>query len=344
MTRIGMNPARNRISDYHPARVTVAVLVYIPYLAGYFQHRLNVLKLCLASILTHTEEPYDLLVYDNGCCAEVKAYLRSLLEAGSIQYLLTSSQNIGKIGAFKIMFKAALGEVIAYSDDDIFYYPGWLPAHLELLDSFPKVGMVSGCAVRTLFDHGIQSNLQLARRDPEVRLIRGQNIPELWEIEWAESYGRDVEAHRKVLLEMEDIQIERRSIWAYAVANHNQFVTPKAVINQFIPGEWSGRLMGKMYELDVAVDEGGFLRLSTLERTTRHMGNMISSSMSEDAKRLGLSVEAAHVTYPSRERSSVVGWLLRWRPVRWFLQGLYNRLFWLLSEQHGSWLEKGRSE
>lgn len=344
MTRIGMNPARNRISDYHPARVTVAVLVYIPYLAGYFQHRLNVLKLCLASILTHTEKPYDLLVYDNGSCAEVKAYLRSLLEAGSIQYLLTSSQNIGKIGAFKIMFKAALGEVIAYSDDDIFYYPGWLPAHLELLDSFPKVGMVSGCAVRTLYDHGIQSNLELSRRDPEVRLIRGQNIPEQREIEWAESYGRDVEAHRKALLEMEDVQIEHRGIRAYAVANHNQFVTPKAVINQFIPDEWSGRLMGQMYELDVAVDEGGYLRLSTLDRTTRHMGNMISSSMSEDAKRLGVSVEAAHVTYLSRERSSVVGWLLRWQPVRWFLQGIYNRLFWLLSEQHGSWLEKGRSE
>jgi len=344
MTRIGMNPARNRISDYHPARVTVAVLVYIPYLSGYFQHRLDVLKLCLGSILNHTDEPYDLLVFDNGSCPEVKAYLRSLLEAGSIQYLLASSENVGKIGAFKIMFKAALGEVIAYSDDDIFYYPGWLPAHLKLLDSFPKVGMVSGCAVRTLFDHGIQSNLELARRDPEVRLIRGQNIPEQREIEWAESYGRDVEAHRKALLKMEDIQIEQRGIRAYAVANHNQFVTPKVVINQFIPDEWSGRLMGQMYELDVAVDEGGYLRLSTLDRTTRHMGNMVSLGLVEEAKRFELSVEVARIQYPSRERANFVGRILRWRPVRWLLQGIYSRLFWVLSEQHGGWLEKERSE
>ena len=344
MTRIGMNPARNRISDYQPARVTVAVLVYIPYLAGYFQHRLNVLKLCLESIINHTEIPYDLLVFDNGSCAEAKTYLRSLLETGLIQYLLTSSQNVGKIGAFKIMFMAAPGEVIAYSDDDIFYYPGWLSAHLELLDSFPKVGMVSGCAVRTLFDHGIQSNLELARRDPEVRLIRGQNIPEQREMDWAESYGRDVEAHRKSLSEMEDIQIEHKGMRAYAVANHNQFVTPKAVINRFIPDEWSGRLMGQMNELDVAVDEGGHLRLSTLKQTTRHMGNMVSSTVAEEAKGLGLSVEANNIQYPSGERSNVMGWILRWRPVRWLLQGLYNRLFWYLSGQHGSWLEVGGPE
>jgi glycosyltransferase involved in cell wall biosynthesis len=344
MTRIGMNPARDRISDYRPARVTVAVLVYIPYLTGYFEHRLEVLKLCLLSIQKHTEIPYDLLVFDNGSCEEVKALLRELQEGGVINYLLTSSENIGKIGAFKIMFEAALGEVIAYSDDDIFFYPGWLSAHLELLDGFPNVGMVSGCAVRTLFDHGVSSNLELARQEPDVNLIKGQNIPERWEIDWAESYGRDIKAHRVALQDMEDIQIEGYGLKAFAIANHNQFVTPKSVITQFIPDEWSGRLMGQMNELDVAVDEGGYLRLSTLDRTSRHLGNMVSPGMAEEAKNLGLSIEATQLRYPAGERKSFIRRLVRWRPVRWFIQGLYNRLFWLLSEQTGGWLEKGRSE
>jgi glycosyltransferase involved in cell wall biosynthesis len=344
MTRIGMNPARNRITDYHPARVTVAVLVYIPYLSGYFEHRLEVLKLCLRSIIRHTEIPYDLLVFDNGSCEEVKAHLRDLQEASTVRYLFTSSSNIGKIGAFKIMFEAVPGEVIAYSDDDIFFYPGWLSAHLELLDGFPDVGMVSGCAVRTLFDHGISSNLHLAEREVDIHLIKGQNIPEQWEIDWAESYGRDVEAHRKALQTMEDIQIKGFGMKAFAVANHNQFVARKSVITQFIPDEWSGRLMGQMNELDVAVDEGGYLRLSTLERTTRHMGNMISPGMAEEAAGLGLTVEATHLRRPAGEKRGILGRLLRWKPIRWFLQGLYNRLFWLLSEQKGGWLEGGRSK
>jgi glycosyltransferase involved in cell wall biosynthesis len=344
MTRIGMNPARNRISDYRPARVTVAVLVYIPYLSGYFEHRLEVLKLCLMSIQKHTEIPYDLLVFDNGSCAEVKTYLRDLQEAGTVRYLLTSSDNVGKIGAFKIMFEAVPGKVIAYSDDDIFYYPGWLSTHLQLLDGFPHVGMVSGCAVRTLFDHGTSSNLELARQEADVHIIRGQNIPEHWEVDWAESYGRDVEAHRKALLKMEDIQIEGFGLRAFAVANHNQFVARKSVITKFIPDEWSGRLMGQMNELDVAVDEGGYLRLSTLERTTRHMGNMVSPSMAGEAERLGMTVEATQVRRFAAENRSILRYLIRWKPVRWFIQGLYNRLFWLLSEQTGGWLEGGRSK
>ena len=344
MTRVGMNPARDRVSAYRPARVTVAVLVYIPYLSGYFQHRLEVLKLCLATILKHTIEPFDLFVFDNGSCPELKEYLHSLQESGAIQYLITASENIGKIGAFKLMFKAAPGEVIAYTDDDIFFYPGWLKAHLELLDGFPRVGMVSGCAVRTLYDHGISSNVELARQDSEVQLIHGRNIPETWEIDWAESYGRDVEAHLKALKAMEDIQIERRGLRAYAVANHNQFVTPKMVINQFIPDEWSGRLMGLMNELDVAVDEGGYLRLSTLERTTRHMGNMVSPSLSEEASYLGLSLQPTQIHRIGWDRPSILKRFIHWRPVRWFLHGLYGRLFWLLSEQKGGWLRKEKTE
>jgi len=339
MARVGMNPARNRVTTYRPARVTVAVLVYIPYQEGYFQNRLDVLRLCLNSLLKHTDLPYDLLVMDNGSCAEAKALLRSLQEMGAIRYLLTARENIGKVGALKMMFRAAPGEVIAYSDDDIFFYPGWLPAHLKLLDSFPEVGMVSGCAVRTLFDHGTQSNLRLAQTDPEVRLTRGQHIPEQWEVDWAESYGRDVEAHRQALRTMEDLTIEYRGIEAFAVANHNQFVTPKSVILRALPQEWSGRLMGEMNELDNAVDGLGHLRLSTIERTTRHIGNLISPTMAEEAR--GYSVSGDRMTARSLglPRPSLSNRLARWKPVRWFLQGLYNRLFWVLNEQSGEWLK-----
>ena len=71
-----MNPARHRVSDYTPARVTVAMLVYLPHLTGYFKHRFDVVKLSVASLLNNTSLDNDLLVFDNGSCEEVKTWLR----------------------------------------------------------------------------------------------------------------------------------------------------------------------------------------------------------------------------------------------------------------------------
>ena len=75
MTRIGINPARGKLSGYQPARVTVAVLTYLPDLSGYFESRLQVLQLVFASLLAHTSLPYDLLVFDNGSCQSAVDYL-----------------------------------------------------------------------------------------------------------------------------------------------------------------------------------------------------------------------------------------------------------------------------
>jgi len=337
MARVGINPARNRVSSYRPARVTVAVLAYVPYLQGYWQNRLDVLRLSLASLLRHTTEPYDLLVFDNGSCAEAKEFLRDLQEQGAIRYLITAKENIGKSGALKILFAGAPGQVVAYSDDDIFFYPGWLEGHLRLLDGYPSVGMVSGCAIRTLFDHGTKSNLRLADTNPEVHLTRGKRIPLEWEIEWAESYGRDVEEHRRALEHMEDLSLEYRGLEAFAIANHNQFVTPKSVVLRALPEAWSGRLMGEMNELDNAVDGLGFLRLSTIDRTTKHIGNMVSPAMAAEAERYGLRLDRITPKSLAVTRPGLRARLLRFKPVRFLLQGLYNRLFWVLSDQSGGW-------
>ncbi len=62
---------------------------------------------------------------------------------------------------------------------------------------------------------------------------------------------------------------------AIGAANHFQFVTPKKIILQALPSEWTGKLMGSMIELDQAIDDLGYLRLSTVQRYTRHLGNTL---------------------------------------------------------------------
>ena len=72
---------------------------------------------------------------------ETVSALQALKDSGKIDFLILSSQNIGKIGALQVMLKAAPGEVIAYCDDDVFLLPGWLERHLEVIDTYPNVGI-----------------------------------------------------------------------------------------------------------------------------------------------------------------------------------------------------------
>ena len=138
-----MNPARTKQSKYQPARVTVAVLAHIPHLTGFYEHRLGVLEACLESIIQNTAAPYDLLVFDNASCEEVQTFLAGLQAQGLLSFVYRSSANIGKLAAIRLIFSAAPGELVAFSDDDVYHYPGWLAAELEVHDTFPQVGVVS---------------------------------------------------------------------------------------------------------------------------------------------------------------------------------------------------------
>lgn len=327
MARIGINPARGKFSDYRPARVTVAVLVYIPHLDGYFQGRLDVLKTVLTSLRLHTRQPYDLFVFDNGSCSPVVDYLRAQRDTGEIDYLLLSDQNIGKIGAFKVMFHAVPGEIIAYCDDDIFFYPGWLEAHLAILEQFPQVGMVSGVPVRDASRHAMHTLESLAGRpQSELTLTRERRIPDDWEMDWAASTGRQPEAHLAETASHLDWVLHRGETEAIGGANHFQFVTPKQVILQALPADWSGKLMGHMVELDEAVDALGYLRLSTTQRYTRHLGNVLGPQVLQELEQFGLEMNST----PTRARGKKRHWLLNIPFARSILRAIYNRLFEIL--------------
>jgi hypothetical protein len=341
MARIGINPARGKVSSYHPARISVTVLTYLPDLTGYFEKRLDVLKLTFASLRAHTPLPHDLLVFDNGSCRQVVDYLRSLQDLGQINVLMLSKENVGKIGALRLLFEAAPGEIIAYNDDDILFYPGWLGAHLEILENFPDVGMVSGLPVRDASNHARASLERLARQGslPGLSVSRERRIPDEWEVDWALSTGRDAQAHLAATKEHQDLVFrlqvtgEQGFIEAIASANHFQFVAPRQVILQALPGEWSGKLMGHMIELDEAVDRQGCLRLSTTRRYTRHLGNALSDEVTQEAGRMGLiSAGEIHAGALTKSRPSTRDkhWLLRLPGSRRLLAGLYHRLFNLL--------------
>ena len=115
MTRLGMNPARNKNISYAPSRVTATMMTYIPNLEGYFTHRLDVLKLSLESLIHSLNGQGDIMVMDNGSCAQVREYLDQQLESERIDYLIHSRRNIGVIGGFKVLFNSSIEKIFPRS-------------------------------------------------------------------------------------------------------------------------------------------------------------------------------------------------------------------------------------
>jgi hypothetical protein len=97
------------------------------------------------------------------------------------------------------------------------------------------------------------------------------------------------------------------------------------VIIKALPKHWSGKLMGEMNELDQAVDDLGYLRLSTVDRFTRHMGNTISPEMLKTAQQLGVSVGTTNQNVRRKKH-----WLLSIPGSGRLLRRIYNYLFKVL--------------
>jgi len=326
MGRFGVSPTRNKQSGYRPARVTVAVLTFIPELEGYYRHRLEVLRVCLESILRNTDGEYDLIVFDNGSCQPVQEYLAGLRDAGKIDILMLSARNLGKIGALQVLFNAAPGELIAYCDDDILFHPGWLPAHLEIFDTYPNVGMVSGLPVRSAYGRAATANQAwMASHPPDLHVTEQRWIPDEWERDWALSTGRDPDELFESQRAQADLKFEMNRVEAYPAANHFQFLAPRTVLLQAIPGEWTGKLMGNMVELDQAVDAQGCLRLSTAQRYVRHIGNVVSPALAAEVREIGIDVHGRVVARRPRRH-----WLLYIPRMRPLLKKLYGKLYDIL--------------
>jgi len=273
--RIGQNPAKSIESVPQPQPVTVALVSYIPFLSGYYAHALDVLKACLTSLWESTPGPYDLLVFDNASCAEVRTYLQDAHRQGRIQYLVLSDRNVGKGGAWNFIFQAAPGETIAYADSDVLFRPGWLERSLEILKAFPQAGMVTARPMRTP-EVFYTSTLDWARQHPDVTLEQGTFLP--WETyrEHVLSLGTPEEQARQWYASRQDIRLTRQGVSAHVSAAHFQFTASKAALAKFLPFEMD-RPMGQVRSLDEQMNLAGYLRLTTCEALVKHLGNSLEA-------------------------------------------------------------------
>lgn len=310
--RKGQNPAKFAQTVAKPERITVAVLNYIPFLSGFYAEGLDVLKVSLESMRRDPGLPFDLLVFDNGSCPEARDWLIAEKEAGRIQYLLLSEKNLGKGGAWNIILAGAPGEIIAYSDSDILYYPGWLARSIELLETFPNVGMVTARPFRTNPDYHTATR---AWAQENAALEEGQFIP--WETFWEfnRSLGQDETENRKIYAETRDWKITYQEKTAFTGASHWQFVAYKSTLTQFLPFDMD-KPMGQVKQLDQRMNAAGYLRLMVSDPLVMNLSNTTDYVKGIYAK-----------DQPVVQRPGLVKRLIQFAPIKKVLLAVYDQIF-----------------
>jgi hypothetical protein len=264
----------------HVPELVTGVITYLPDRHGYHATRLEVVQACLGSMRKGAPGA-AVLVWDNGSGKELRDWLVNDYKP---DYLVLSP-NIGKQSArAAIVGMFPPKTIIGVSDDDMLFYPGWLEAHLRLLKGFPNVGMVSGWPVRASFGWATDHTVKWGEVNGEIR--RGRFISDDEERDYALSVGLVPSEHLRRFKDRKDIQVEYQSLTAYATAQHCQFLCYAGMIAALC--KWEGAAMGDEKPFDCGMDEAGLLRLTTIERTTRHMGNVVDDRLRAELKGMEL--------------------------------------------------------
>lgn len=311
--RKGQNPAKFVKDVARPERITVALLNYIPFLSGFYAETLDVLKVSLESMRKDAGLPFDLMVFDNGSCPEVRDFLVKEKEEGRIQYLILSEKNMGKGGAWNVMLAGAPGEIIAYTDADVLFSPNWLSRSVELLETFPNVGMVTARPFRTSPEL-YTSTQEWAKKN--ATLEEGQFIP--WEtfLEFNLSLGQTEEENVKVYAETSDWRLQYKGLTALAGASHWQFTAYKSTLQQFLPFGMD-KPMGQVRQLDKRMNDAGLLRLMVSDPLAMNMSNTLGYLRGE----LGKGKERG------KKKEGMGKRLLELPPVKKMLLAVYNKIF-----------------
>ena len=286
MPRAGHHPLKIRglKVEYKPKEITIATVVYIPSLEGYWEEALDVLKVFFYSLFQNTTLPFDLMVLDNGSCPEVKQYLQELHDQQKIQYLIFSEHNLMKLGGLNFVLCAAPGEIISFMDSDVYLLPGWLEESLKVLEAFPEAGKVT--AQPLIGGHIPKQQPDFYKQfeaDPTVTIQSGLLIPE--EYVKIREFSLDRPYDPAKAADRTDILLSRGGVEAYLTGSDFQFTTrrdalqPVLPLNVKNPEVYNDPIYSPV--LEYRLDKNGRMGLSTRQYLVHHMGNRIPALKEE---------------------------------------------------------------
>lgn len=278
--RVGRNPLTNNKQVSRLPSLVIAVIVHLPDLKDpYHAERLEVVATSLTAARQNAGMNAPILIWDNGSCKQLKKWYSKF----EPDYLI-ESPNIGKTTARMLIGRMWPEDtLIAVSDDDIFYYPNWLLKQYKLYHHFPGVSCVTGYPVRTSFRWGNKNTIMWAKRN--AKITHGRFIPDQWEQDFCDSIGRDYERHKAGTMGDQETIVEYNGVKAFTTSHHCQFLSSAKLLTK--TPVFDGHAMADEKPFDERMDALG-LRLSTVERMTRHIGNVLDDNLRKEAEALGV--------------------------------------------------------
>jgi len=331
--RKGQNPSKDKLPAYHFERLGIAIISYIPILAGYFEHSLEVLKYEIASIHHSTRVGFDLYVFDNGSGAETQAELFRLHSEGWIDFMFCSQHNLGKIGALNWILGAIPNELICYADSDVLFRPGWFENSLAILESFPKSGLISAqpCLDDVLDGTG---QAEHAFDKGSAYRVEVQPVAPHYVDEYATGFGYSADQCAELKKNLyKYVTHLRTGVQAIVGATHVQFLISRQVARQVVP---LPATMGLSREEDRnfnrAVDRLGYYHLSTPVPYYYHIGNLPDVNVL--AEIAGMNLEKTFQALPKHDKAGATWFmhLLRKLSRLPLLRSLVYRTYKLLFE------------
>ncbi|GAB3218766.1 glycosyltransferase family 2 protein [Algoriphagus aestuariicola] len=270
--RQGENPSKrnNKIKIDSIHRIILSV--YIPNLQDqYFQHALEVFKLCIESVIHTIHEKTRISIVINGCCREVEDlifwYKDNYFPIDQVFY---TRENVGKINAIYSVVKSNLEPLITISDSDVLFLKGWQEESVDIFNSFPEAGMVSPVPSSKGYLYSTGSTLFYGLLKGKMRFADVQD-PEGMD-NFQKSVGSKLydPIHLRKYLVVSNPSGEAVIGCGHFVATFRREVfenSPKKVCEFRVQGG------SEEAYLDDPNDRSGFLRLATLGNFAYHMGN-----------------------------------------------------------------------
>lgn len=107
-------------------------------------NQLEVTRECIASILRNTDNPYRLILIDNGSDISTELYLGSLRGNVDLDVVLIRNQtNLGFVKAVNQGIQASDAPYVCIMNNDTIASRGWLREMIEVIESMPEVGLVN---------------------------------------------------------------------------------------------------------------------------------------------------------------------------------------------------------
>lgn len=336
--RKGQNPAKAGAQAYHPQRLGMASLVYIPFQSGYYEKSLEIFQIHHASLRQYTDEVCDTLVFDNGSCPEVKQALHKMHADGLIDWLILSDENLGKTGALNMILAAMPNEWICFSDSDMLFREGWLEACWRINDAFPHCGMIGAQVVFP--DREVDRGNSAFRHGGDPRYQFSQEKPAAWIVkEYCSARGASPErAAVYSQMSLDKVHDHESGVDAYLGGNsHQQFLARRAVLQRILPLP-SGLELSREQDTyqDQRLDELGYSHLTTTQPYLYHMGNTIDNAILPEIQRLAeLQFDATAPLHQASDKKNLIWKLLvemnRHAWMRRLMLRLYQNMYEVIS-------------